>query len=183
MTVSGRAMTADELFRLPDDNCRYALVGGELKRMTPAGFNHGAVVANLTAPLAHHVKARRLGVVCGAETGFVLARNPDTVLAPDVAFVRRERIPTSGRPATFWDGAPDLAAEVLSPGDTRTEVDEKVTAWLSAGTRVVWVVDPEDRSVAIYEAGQEPRHLVESDTLDGGALMPDFQLPVSDVFA
>ena len=183
MTVSGRATTADELFRLPDDNRRYALVRGELKRTTPAGFDHGAIIVNLTVPLGHHAKARRLGVVCGAETGFVLARNPDTVLAPDVAFVRRERIPASGRPATFWDGAPNLAAEVLSPGDTRSEVDEKVTAWLSVGTCVVWVVDLKDRSVTIHETGQKPRHLVESDRLEGGALMPDFQLPVSDIFA
>ena len=183
MTVSGRVMTAEELFRLPDDNCRYALVGGELQRMTPAGFDHGAVIVNLTTPLAQHVKARRLGVVCGAETGFVLARNPDTVLAPDIAFVRRQRIPPAGRTTFFWDGAPDLAVEVTSPGDTRPEVAGKVTAWLAAGTRVVWVVDTKDASVTIHERGRAARRLADSDMLDGGPLLPEFSLPVREIFA
>ena len=180
--VASKAMTADELFRLPHDNCRYALVAGELRRMSPAGFRHGAVVVNVTVPLARHVKTHDMGVVCGAETGFVLARNPDTVLAPDVAFVRRERIPASGGPATFWEGAPDLAVEVVSPGDTRREVVEKVTAWLAAGARV-WVVDPKDRSVRIHEPGRAPRRLGMSDTLDGAPLLPDLRIPVADIFA
>ena len=91
-------MTADELWRLPDDRLRHALVRGELQRTAPAGFDHGAVIMNLAGPLSQHVKSGRLGVVCGAETGFVLATNPDTVLAPDIAFVRRTRIPPAGPP-------------------------------------------------------------------------------------
>ena len=183
MAVSGRVMTAEELFALPDDSRRYALVGGELERMTPAGFDHGAILVNLTVPLGHHVKARRLGVVCGAETGFILARNPDTVLTPDIAFVHRGRIPETGRPASFWDGAPDLAVEVTSPGDPRSEVAGKVAAWLSAGTRVVWIVDPKDASVTIHEPGRATRRLAESDTLDGAPLLPGFSLAVREIFA
>jgi len=179
---AGRSMTAEELFDLPDDGWRHALVRGELQRMTPAGFRHGAVIMNVAAPLSHHVKAR-LGVVCGAETGFVLARNPDTVLAPDVAFVRRERIPASGLPVAFWEGPPDLAVEVTSPGDTRPEVAEKVASWLAAGTRVVWVVDPGRGSVVVHEPGATPRRLAASDVLDGAPLFPGFRLPVADVFA
>ena len=176
-------VTADALFHLTGDHRRYALVRGELLRMTPAGFAHGAVVVNLTAPLAQHVKAHRRGIVCGAETGFVLARDPDTVLAPDVAFVRRERIPASGAPATFWNGAPDLAAEVVSPGDTRPQVASKVDAWLAAGARVVWVADPRDSSVTVHELDHAPRRLAAADTLDGAPLLPGFHLPVGDVFA
>ena len=183
MTVARQAMTADELFCLPDDNCRYALVKGELQRMTPAGFRHGAVAVNLTVPVGQHVRKHRLGIVCGAETGFVLERNPDTVLAPDLAFVRRERIPASGVPATFWDGAPDLAVEVLSPGDSRRETAAKVSAWLSAGARVVWVADPRDASVTVHEPGRPARRLGASDVLDGAPLLPGFQLPVADLFA
>lgn len=183
MTVAGQAMTADELFRLPDDNCRYALVRGELQRMTPAGFRHGAIVANLTVPVGQHVRARRLGIVCGAETGFVLERNPDTVLEPDLAFVRRERIPASGVPATFWDGAPDLAVEVLSPGDGRREAAAKVSAWLSAGARVVWVADPRDASVTVHEPGRPVRRLGASDVLDGAPLLPGLRIPVGEIFA
>ena len=183
MTVAGQAMTADELFRLPDDNCRYALVRGELQRMTPAGFRHGAVVVNLTVPVGQHVRKHRLGIVCGAETGFVLERNPDTVLAPDLAFVRRARMPASGVPASFWDGAPDLAVEVLSPGDSRRETAAKVSAWLSAGAQVVWVADPRDASVTVHEPDRPARRLGASDVLDGAPLLPGLRIPVAEVFA
>jgi Uma2 family endonuclease len=176
-------MTAEELFRLPDDGSRYALFRGELQRMTPAGCRHGKVIVNVTVPLGHHVKAHGLGVVFGAETGFVLARNPDTVLAPDVAFIRRERIPASGLPATFWEGAPDLAVEVMSPGDTGPAAGEKAASWLSAGTRVVWVVDPRRRSVTIHEPGANPRRLAVPEVLDGAPLLPAFRLPLADIFA
>lgn len=151
--------------------------------MTPAGFSHGAIVMRLGAPLAQHVSRHRLGVVCGAETGFVLRRMPDTVLAPDLAFVRLDRIPASGEPVAFWDGAPDLAVEVVSPSDTRLQVAEKVTAWLGAGARLVWVVHPRQRSVAIHVSDGPPRRLTTSDTLDGAPLLPDFRLPVADIFA
>ena len=181
--AAGRTMTAEELFRLPHDGWRYALFRGELQRMTPAGFLHGMVIVNVTFPLAHHVKTHGLGAVCGAETGFVLARNPDTVLAPDVAFVRRERIPASGPPAAFWEGAPDLAVEVTSPGDTGPEVAAKVASWLSAGTRVVWVVDPRRGAVTIHEPGVTPRRLVAPEVLDGAPLLPAFRLPLADIFA
>ena len=180
--VASKAMTAEELLRLPANTYRYALIDGELRRMTPAGFRHGALVVNVTVPLAVHVKARGLGVVCGAETGFVLKRDPDTVLAPDVAFVRRERIPVSGQPAAFWDGAPDLAVEVVSPSDTRREVAEKVAAWLAAGSRAVWVVSARDASLTIHEPGRAPRRLTGKDKLDGEPLLPGFHLPVASVF-
>ena len=144
---SGRAMTAEELFDLPDDSWRYALVRGELQRMTPAGFRHGAVIMNVAAPLGHHVKTHQLGVVCGAETGFVLARRPDTVLAPDVAFVRRERIAASGQPVTFWEGAPDLAVEVTSPGDTRPEMARRwPRGWRPGPASSGWWTPVADRS-------------------------------------
>ena len=177
-----RPMTAEELFRLPDDNCRHALVRGELQRMAAAGFRHGAVIMNVTVPLGNHVKARKLGVLCGAETGFLLERDPDTVLAPDVAFVRQERITASGLPRTFWEGAPDLAVEVTSPGDTRREVADKVASWLAAGTRLVWVVDPKRLVVEIHEPDGAPRRLEGSDVLDGEPLFPGFRLPLTDIF-
>lgn len=175
-------MTAEELFRLPHGNCRHALVRGELQRMAAAGFRHGAVIMNVSAPLGRHVKTHGLGVVCGAETGFVLERNPDTVLAPDAAFVRRERIPASGLPGTYWEGPPDFALEVTSPGDTRREVADKVAAWLAAGARVVWVADPKRLVVEVHEPDGAPRRLTESDVLEGEPLFPGFRLPVADIF-
>lgn len=181
--VASGTMTVADLYRLPDASGRFALVDGELLRMTPAGFRHGAITVNVTVALAAHVRMHRLGVVCAAETGFVLARNPDTVLAPDAAFVRRARIPPAGEPASFWEGAPDLAVEVLSPGDGRRQVARKVAAWLDAGTLAVWVVDPRDRSVTIHEHGRRSRRLTAADTLDGAPLLPDFGLPVVEIFA
>ena len=176
-------MTAEELFRLPDDNCRYALVGGELQRMAAAGFRHGAVIMNVAGPLGQHVKARGLGVVCGAETGFVLARDPDTVLAPDVAFVRRERIPASGLPATFWEGPPDLAVEVTSPGDTGREVADKVASWLVCRHASRLGSGPGATGDRDPRAGWPvPRRLERSDVLDGEPLFPGFRLPVTDIF-
>ena len=182
MPLTGRAITADELFHLPEDGYRHELVKGEVRKMTPAGFDHGAIVANLTAPLLQHVKSHGLGVVCGAETGFKIAGDPDTVRAPDVAFVRRERIPASGRPTGFWPGPPDLAVEVLSPSDTIFAMDEKVAAWLAAGARVVWVVNPSRRTVTIHRAGANLRVLSEAEALEGGDDVPDFRLPLSELF-
>lgn len=181
--VTNRQVTAAELLRLPDDGFRHELVRGELRKMTPAGFAHGAIVANMTGPLMLHVKAHALGVVCGAETGSRIGSDPDTVLAPDVAFVRRDRLPPSGLPAGYWPGAPDLAVEVLSPSDTVFEVDEKVAAWLEAGTVAVWVANPQRRVVTIHRSAAAPRILSEADTLTGDDVVAGFQMLVADIFA
>ena len=182
MAISGRLVTADELSRMPDDGCRYELVRGELRKMTPSGFDHGAVVMNVAAPLAQHVKTNRLGVVCGAETGFVIASNPDTVLAPDVAFVRQQRIPPGGRPSGFWRGAPDLAVEVMSPSDSQGNADDKARVWLDAGSRVVLVVNPRARTVTVHRAGTPESTLAEGAIVDAGDVVPGFRLPVADLF-
>lgn len=182
MAITKRATTAEELYWMPDDGHRYELVRGELRQTTPAGFNHGVIVANLTLPLAQHVRAYRLGVACSAGTGFHIASDPDTVRAPDIAFVRRERIPASGRTEKFWRGAPDLAVEVLSPDDTVYETDEKVAAWLEAGAHAVWVVDPKRRTVTIYRA-EASRTLAESQTLGGDDVVPGFRVAVAEIFA
>jgi Uma2 family endonuclease len=182
MSTTTRPMTADELFMMKTDGFRHELVKGELRTMSPAGSEHGAIIINLTLPLAQHVKAHKLGVVFGAETGFKLAQHPDTVLAPDIAFVSRERIPQTGIPKTFWSGAPDLAVEVLSPGDTVKEVDEKVGEWLSAGATAVWVVNPKRKSVTVYRSLKDKRTLLEDDELEGQDVVPDFRYPVADIF-
>jgi Uma2 family endonuclease len=182
MSTTTQPMTADELFMMPDDRFRYELVKGELRKMAPAGSEHGAIIINLTVPLAQHVKANNLGVVFGAETGFKIAKNPDTVRAPDIAFVRRERIPPTGIPKAFWPGAPDLAVEVLSPGDTVDEVDEKIGEWLSAGARAVWVVNPKRKSVTVYRSLKDTRTLLEDDELEGQDVVSGFRCRVADIF-
>jgi Uma2 family endonuclease len=182
MSTTTTLTTADELFMMPDDGFRYELVRGEVRRMPPAGSEHGAVIMNMGTPLDQFVRAHDLGVVFGAETGFKIASEPDTVRAPDLAFVRRERIPAGGIPRGFWPGAPDLAVEVVSPGDTYTEVEEKVNDWLNAGTRMVLVLNPRTRTVAVYTSHTAVERLTDSDTLDGGEVLPGFACRVAELF-
>lgn len=181
MSTTPTLVTADELYMLPDDGFRYELVRGEVRRKPPAGSEHGAVVMNLGSPLHWFVRSHDLGVVFGAEAGFKIASDPDTVRAPGLASVRRERIPEGGIPSGFWPGAPDLAVEVVSPGDTYTEV-EKVHDWLNAGTRMVLVLNPRTRSVTIYTSFTTVARLTESDTLTGGEVLPGFTCRVSGLF-
>ena len=183
MEVVRREVTAEELLRMPDDGFRYELVRGELRRMTPAGNVHGRVAMNIAWPLAQYVRAHDLGTVYAAETGFRLATDPDTVRAPDVAFVSRERIEAVGEVEGYWPGAPDLAFEVLSPNDSHVEVEEKVFDWLEAGTKMVLAVNPRRRSVTLYRSQSDITILTGTDVLDGGDVVPGFQLTLREIFA
>jgi len=182
MTQTLQRSTASELFEMPDDGFRYELVKGELRRMSPSGSEHAVVIGRLTVRLGQHVEANSLGIYFGAEGGFKIASDPDTVRAPDIAFIGRERIPAAGIPKNFWPGAPDLAVEVVSPGDTRREVKEKVEDWLGAGTRAVWVVEPRRRTVSVYRSATDVTRLSEDDELDGGEVVPGFRCQVSEIF-
>ena len=184
MPQQTRLVTADELFRMPDDGYhRYELVRGRLLTMTPTGSLHGLVVSRLSAVLTLYVEANRLGVVLTGEPGFHLERDPDTVRAPDVAFISRARIPAEGVPKSFWNGPPDLAVEVMSPGDRRSEVTEKIAEYLSQGVQEVWLVEPAPRRVTVHRIGEEPHVLHESDTLDGGSLLPGFHYSLARLFS
>jgi Uma2 family endonuclease len=182
MSTTLQRLTADELFAMPKDGFRYELVKGELKKISPAGTEHGAIIFNLSILLGQHIKSNKLGQGFGAETGFKLSTNPDTVRAADIAFVRRERIPETGIPKNFWQTAPDLAVEVLSPGDSYEDVDEKVEDWLDAGTRAVWIVNPRRRSVNVYRSMTDVTRLADSDDLEGGEVVPGFRCKVSEIF-
>jgi Uma2 family endonuclease len=182
MAIQTRLVTSDDLLSMPDDGYRYELVKGELRKMSPSGHKHGQIAVRLTWRLAQHVEAQHLGVVYAAETGFRLATNPDTVRAPDVAFVRRERVEAAGDVEGFWPGAPDVAVEVLSPRDTYTEVEEKVVEWLHGGTRLVIVIDPRKRTVTVYRALNDITILTEADVLDGDDVIPDWSMPIRELF-
>ena len=172
--------TAEQLLRAGDIG-RCELVRGELRMMIPPGFEHGRIAINLTSPIANHVKSHRLGIVVAAETGFLLSRDPDTVRAPDIAFLRATR--PAGPQRGYYPGPPDLAVEVLSPDDRPGYVREKVAEWLEAGTLAVWVVDTSQRNVTVHEAEQAPTVLGDSDVLFGGKVLPGFELAVREVFA
>ncbi|HEU4387766.1 MAG TPA: Uma2 family endonuclease [Blastocatellia bacterium] len=182
MNTTTRHVSADELLRMPDDGFRYELVKGELRRMSPAGHKHGRIAATFTWRLGPHVKTNNLGVVYAAETGFLLSTDPDTVRAPDVAFVSRARLEEVGEVEGFWPGAPDLAVEVISPGDTYTEVEEKVIEWLEAGAKMFLVLNPRKRTVAVNRPSGQVTVLNEEATLDIDDVVPGFTAAVRDLF-
>ena len=174
--------TADDLWRMPDDGKRHELVRGELTVMTPAGGEHCEIAGNLSSLLGAHVKARQLGKLLVAEPGFLIARNPDTVRAPDAAFISNEHVPAGGLPKGYIPFAPDIAVEVLSPGDTQLDVEEKIEQWLKAGAAMVWVVNPRGRTVTVHRSGRDPRVLRENDVLGGEEVCPGFSVRVAELF-
>ena len=177
-----RLMTAEELLNMPDDGYRYELVRGELRKMAPTNDAHGDIAAHIHGSLYPYVRANNLGRTRIAESGFVLELDPDHVRAPDVSFVRRERIEAIGRQNRFWPEAPDLAIEVISPTDRYTEVNEKVADYLAAGTRMVVVVNPRNQTVNVHTP-EGAITLTIDDTLDGGDVVSGWQMPVADIFA
>lgn len=182
MSATTRLFNAEQLLHMPGDDFKYELVEGVLIPMSPTGFEHGDVALSLGSLLWQHVRANKLGKVLAAETGFKLASNPDTVLAPDAAFIRQEEIDRVGRTKKFWPGAPDLAAEVMSPDDTARKTDEKAKAWLTHGARMVWVVNPNRRTVTVYRPGMDAAVLTENDELEGHDVVPGFRCGVAEIF-
>lgn len=174
-------LTADELLHVNLPDQRTELVRGVLVVREKAGFRHGAVTMRLAKGIADQVDARGLGLVLAADTGFKLATDPDTVRAPDIAFIRRDRLPDP-EPLGYLDLAPDLAVEVLSPGDRPGEVLAKVADWLDAGTRLVWVVDPTRRLVRVYRADGSQSVVAENDVLDGEDVLPGFACRLSAIW-
>ena len=186
-----RNMTAQELLEYSHEPFRTELIAGRLVEMEPAGALHGAVAATICELLAIHVRANGLGRVFGAETGYVLETDPDTVRAPDASFVSRERIEAiGGIPNEYFPGPPDLAFEVTSPRDRRGEVQSKTRSWLAAGTHAVVVVDPRKRIASIhrppgvsYRLRGHRESYSGTDVLDLGDVLPGFAPTVEDLLA
>ncbi len=178
--MAATPMTADELLHLNLPDKRTELVKGVLVVREPAGYRHGEVAMNLATAIHSFVRAHRLGSVLAAETGFKLFSNPDTVRAPDVAFIRADRVPTPP-PRGFPAMAPDLAVEVLSPDDRPGEVLKKVADWLNAGVLLVWVVDPVRRVARVYRPDGTDSQLTERDALEGEDVLPGLSIPLGDV--
>ena len=173
--------TAEDLWLMPGNGSRRELVRGVVREMPPAGGEHGEIAGDLYYFLAHHVKSRRLGRVVAAEIGFVIAHDPDTVRAPDCAFLSNERAPDR-LPKRYVEAIPDLVVEVVSPDDRAEEVSDKVDQWLRAGVRMVWVVHPRTRIVVTHRPDGQARILREGDTLSGDEVVPGFELAVGRLF-
>jgi Uma2 family endonuclease len=174
-------MTAHDLWLLPDDGMRRELVRGEVVEAMPPGGQHGAIAVILAMLLRLWTK-RTTGGYVGVEAGYILAHDPDTVRGPDVSFVRPERIPTDGVPESYWDLAPDLAVEVISPHETAEEVREKVRDFLAAGTPLVWTIYPRSREVIVHTPDGLARTYNLEDVLEFPAILPGFSCTVAELF-
>src|SRR5216117_3163356 len=173
-------MTADELLHVGIPDKRLELVRGTLVVREPPGYTHGRVTVNLAVRLAAHLEATGARQVLVAETGFTLATNPDTVRGPDLAVLRRDQVPVP-EPRGYLELRPDLVVEVLSPGDRAGEILAKVADWLSAGTKLVWVVDPERRLTRAYRHDGSETIVTVHDALDGEDVLPGFACPLRSI--
>lgn len=178
-----RLLTADDLLRLSSQGVRGELIRGVLSETMPTGREHGQIVTNLVILLGNYIKPRRLGVLTASDSGVWLERDPDTVREPDIAFFAAETSPLHQRVTGYAEVAPDLVVEVGSPGDSRRELNDKALMWLSFGTRLVWVVHPDTRTVDAHRANRPVATLSGDQTLDGLAGLPGFTCPVRDIFA
>ena len=182
-THPGQSATVEDLYRFPDDGRRYELVAGTVVSEPLPGFRHGRVVARIVSRLRAFAEAQGLGEVVTADTGFVLARGPDTLRGPDVAFVAKGRLPSATEESRAFEGPPDLAVEVVSPSNRPEEIRAKVADYLAAGSRLVWVVDPdpERRTITVYESLLAPRVLGADEEVGGADVLPGFRSQVSEL--
>jgi Uma2 family endonuclease len=179
--VATKQITVEEFERMPLEGV-WELVDGELVELSPSAEESSNVSANIVILVGQHVRANRLGRVYTAEGGFVLFPDRATVRAPDVAFVRADRAPHGTARKHFARLAPDLAVEVLSPCDRPSEVVAKVEMYQEAGVPLIWLVDPDAKTVTVIASGMTTRVLQADDILDGGDFLPSFSVPVAEFF-
>ena len=177
-TTQTHLMTVEEFMNIDDEPNRHELIKGELLTMTPPKPLHGRIVTNLAVILGLYVKANRLGVVY-SESGYHLERGPDTVLGPAMSFVSAQRVNQSDE--QYYDGPPDLAIEVLSPGDRKSYIERKLALYLEAGARSVWLVNPRRRTVEVVSSPGDRRTFHETDELTDDTV-PGFRVKVSEIF-
>jgi Uma2 family endonuclease len=175
-----RLYTAEDLLAFPP-GARYELIDGRLRQMPPTGDEHGSYTIDLSTEINYFVRSRGLGRCRAAETGFLLARDPDYVLAPDFAFIAADRLPPTPVRG-FLPVVPDLVLETRSPSDRGPAVRAKVQEWLDAGVRIVLDLDPTRGTLTIYRPDSDPVALTSSDTLTLEDVLPGFALPLSRLF-
>ena len=179
--VAPRLLKAEALLR-PEYEGPHEMWDGVVMLRDACGFDSGSIASTVSGLLFVHVFRRKLGRLSDSNGGFVLARNPDRVLVPDVSFVSAARTKIIV-PGKFAEGPPDLAVEVRSPTDSWISVVRKTGIWLAHGTRVVWAVDPEKRIVVVSRGFDPPETLTVKDTLDGAPVLPKFRVKVARLFS
>ncbi len=181
MICNGGLVTAEQLLELSTQG-RFELVAGELRNMSPAGNEHGYIASRILIRLGLHVEQNRLGRTYAAETGFRIATDPDTVRAPDAAFVSNQSLAGLVQSAGYLNLAPDLVVEVVSPHDLVSEVEQKVASWLNAGSKVVLVADPRALTIRVYRQAEPIQTLRSNDSFEGGTVVPGWKLSVREAF-
>ena len=177
MTIT-HLITADELEAMGSD-ARFELIQGVLHEMSPSSYSSNIVLARIGAWLFNYVDQHELGQVTFAEAGFILEQTPDTVVAPDVAFVRKARLHLAPAQRGFFPAAPDLIVEVISPTDEPADIRRKQALYDRIGIPMVWWIDPERRTTTVYIPGLPPQHLSDADSLDGGDIVPGFSIQLA----
>lgn len=181
IAIAPNFATEEELWELSQDGYRYELIDGELKTMPPTGAEHGGFTSDISTEVGYFVRRNNLGRCFGAGTGFRIAENPPTIVAPDFAFIVQARVPNP-LPPKFVPVVPDLVLEVRSPGDTAREVADKITRWLQAGTQIVWELNPRTRKLTVFRPDVPSVELGESDMLTAEPLLPGWSLELRRIF-
>jgi len=182
MATTAKLYTADDLQRMTTDE-PWELWEGELHKVPGAGVEASGFAAWIVVLISLYVRPRKLGIVTGADGTYILARDPDTVVVPDAAFISWDRLPDGVAPQRYSPVPPDLAVEVLSPNDRSSDITKKMVHYARAGVPLVWWVHPQRRTVTIYRHGQLAAELGEGDEVDGEDVLPGFRLPVAEIFA
>jgi Uma2 family endonuclease len=180
-TVAKKLITAEEFALLPNppDGSQQELVRGEIEVMPPPKGRHGVCCSKIHLRVGNFVDQHQSGTLVCNDTGFILERDPDTVRGPDISFWTRVRLPFV--PEDYIEIAPDLAIEVISPSDVFSKVQRRVRDFLASGVRLIWIVDPANRSVTVHRPGLQPRQLEETDTISGEDVLPGFSCLVADL--
>lgn len=178
-------LTADDLWRMPDDDVRRELVNGEIVEMPPANALHGYYVPKIAELLADEARKSKAGFVLAGDVGFRLGLldDPERVRAPDICFMSAKRFPEGRFPEKFVTGAPDLAVEILSPSESAAEIQQKVRDYLEAGALLVWLVSPRAKTVVVFRADGSGQFLSEKDTLTGEPVLPGLTINLAELFS
>ncbi len=181
-TNKTKLLTAEDLLRLSSQGVKGELIRGVLHETVSVGKVHARIAMILGAKFVNHVVPRRLGQVGGSDGGVLVERDPDTVREPDIYYVSATRLPLDDQSDGYLEVVPELVVEIVSPGDSPREVNEKIRMWLEHGVSMALEVRPAERTIAIHRPGVPTVTLTGEDVLDGGDVLPGFSLPLSEIF-